>query len=166
MAAEGEVGLIDIGQGSNTTEYRSRRARDSRDQQSAVTAAAAAAYKQRRTSYRRQPGADAGGRRQYSTAIQVPPLPSSSSDTLTLLCWGLKKLKINSIFFLLLGLATSGLQGRNAKKAKVQQQKQKLTCDISAAMRADGAPSPPRDGDTTGGGGGGCIPMQLHRGTA
>ena len=57
-----------------------------------------------------------------------------------------------------------GLQGR--KKAKVQQQKQKLTCDISATMRADGAPSPPRDGDTTGGGGGGCIPMQLHRGTA
>ena len=30
--------------------------------------------------------AGAGGRRQYSTAIQVPPLPSSSSDTLTLLC--------------------------------------------------------------------------------
>ena len=74
---------------------------------------------------------------------------------------------MNSIFFLLLGLATSGLQGRNAKKkAKVQQQKQKLTCDISAAMRADGAPSPPRDGDTTGGGGGGFIPMQLHRRTA
>ena len=47
------------------------------------------------------------------------------------------------------------------KKAKVQQQKQKLTCDISAdaAMRADGAPSPPRDGDTTGGGGeGGVFP--------
>ena len=61
-----------------------------------------------------QPRAGAGGRRQYSTAIQAPPLPSS--DTLTLLCWGLKKLKINSIFFLLLGLATSGLQGRNAKK--------------------------------------------------
>ena len=53
MAAEGEVGLIDIGQDSNTTEYRSRRARDSRDQQAAVTAAAAA-YKQRRTSYRQQ----------------------------------------------------------------------------------------------------------------
>ena len=57
--------------------------------------------------------------------------------------------------------------GPECKKAKVQQQKQKLTCDISAAMRADGAPSPPRDGDTTGGttggGGGGCIPMQLHR---
>ena len=113
----------------------------------------------------KQPRAGAGGRRQYSTAIQVPPLPSSSSATLTLLCWGLKKLKINSIFFFLLGLAMSGLQGRNAK-AKVQQQKQKLTCDISAAMRADGAPSPPRDGDTTGGGGGGCISMQLHRGTA
>ena len=56
------------------------------------------------------------------------------------------------------------------QKAKVQQQKQKLTCDISARHAggegADGAPSPPRDGDTTGGGGGGCIPMQLHRGTA
>ena len=108
----------------------------------------------------KQPRAGAGGRRQYSTAIQVPPLPSSSSDTLTLLCWGLKKLKINSIFFFLLGLAMSGLQGRNAK-AKVQQQKQKLTCDISARHAggegADGAPSPPRDGDTTGGGGGGVV---------
>ena len=116
MAAEGEVGLIDIGQGSNTTEYRSRRARDSRNQQAAVTAAAAA-YKQRRTSYRQQA---AKGRCGGTEAIQYSNTGAAAPDisiNYSPWCARLENSKMNSIFFLLLGLATSGLlQGRNAKK--------------------------------------------------
>ena len=75
MAAEGEVGLIDIGQGSNTTENRLRRVRDSHNQQAAV--AAAAAYKQRRTSYRQQA---AKGRCGGTEAIQYSNTGAAAPD--------------------------------------------------------------------------------------